>query len=254
MGNDASKTSESTSPIASDAKSGSKSVSSSGLISSIFDGLKKKSLESFIAAILALIVGAATTIALASWGYLQKWTKDFIIDATVLELNKENNRLIEPIKKTIAHLRSSEIGALSVGNFVLTTSSPQYLLPIYIPSDHVGQMSIMLTGDFVPKESYVVLMLPNGKKYNIDKPEVTIDLAAYMRMENSPEPDLSESLTLRPGYLKGLRTLTFQLAGSVAEAHSSDGNSPQQAAKIERAIFVRYLVLVSPSLSMVKPE
>lgn len=254
MGNDAPETSERRPPDATGAGSGPRSASRTGLISSFVDGIKKKSFDSVITAVLAVIVTAVTTVTLASWGYLQKWTKDFIVEATVLELNKENNRLLEPIKKTIERLRSSEIGALNVGNFVLTTSNPQYLLPIYIPSDHVGQLSIMLTGDLMPKESYVVLMLPNGKKFTIDKAEVTIDLAAYMRMESSPEPDEQESLVLRPGYLKGLRTLTFQLAGSAAQAKPSGGDLPQQAAKAERAIHVRYLALVSPSISMIKTQ
>lgn len=254
MGADGSKTTESMPLAAPIAESGPQSAPSRGLISSIFGGLKTKSLEAIIAAILALIVGAGTTIALASWGYLQKWTKDFIVDATVLELNKENNRLIEPIKKTIAHLRSSEIGALNVGNFLLTTSSPQYLLPIYIPSDHTGELSIMLSGDLMPKESYVVLMLPNGKKVTIDKPEVTIDLGRYLRMEHSPDPDWSESLVIRHGYLSGLRTLTFQLVGRTGEALAPGERLSQQSSNTERVISVRYLALVSPSLSMTKPE
>jgi hypothetical protein len=54
---------------------------------------------------LTIIVGVAGTIALASWGYLQKWTKDFIIDATVLELNK---RLI-PLAQVHLHLVASRI-------------------------------------------------------------------------------------------------------------------------------------------------
>jgi hypothetical protein len=161
---------------------------------------------------------------------------------------------MEPIKKTIAHLRSSEIGALSVGNFVLTSGSPQYLLPIYIPSDHISQLYITLSGDLLPKKSYVVLMFPNGKKLTIDKPEITIDLAAYLRMENSPDLSLSDSLIVQRDNLKELRTLTFLLAGPVADAGSPDGASPQQVAKADRAIYVRYLSLVSPSISMIKTQ
>jgi hypothetical protein len=211
---------------------------------SILDLLKKRATETIVIVFLAGASGAFWV----SWSYLEGWIKGFIVQATVEELNKNENRLVEPIKKTLARLRSNEIGALSVGNFALTPSNPQYVLPIYMPKSHSGKLSIMLSGNLVPNQSYVVLMLPNGKKLEIKKDEMTIDLGQLVSMENDSGSGLPEGLVIQSDYVKGLRTLTFQLAGVDSKEIVAGGAA--DVAKPERTIFVRYLTLISPTINM----
>jgi hypothetical protein len=216
---------------------------STGLVGSFLDVLKKRATEAIVVAIIA----AAAAAFWASWGYMKAWTKDLIIEATIEELSKDKNRLDEPIKKTLTRLRSSEIGALSVGNIVLTPTNPQYVLPIYMPKGHSGQISMILSGYLVPNQFYVRLVLPTGKNIDIATSEMTIDLAKYFQIISASEADSPESLILRPDYIKGLRTLTFQLVqltGPDAGGGSSGGP------KTEREIRIRYLALVSPTISM----
>jgi hypothetical protein len=217
------------------------------VLSSIIELLKNRATEAIVVAIIA-VAGAAFW---ASWDYLKAQTKGFIVSVTVEELNKEQNRLLEPLKKTLTELRSKEIGALSVGNFALTPSNPQYVLPIYMPKDHEGQLSVLLSGDLVPSRSYVVLMLPNGKKFEIKNNETTINLSEFLRMEAASPSGLPEDFVVRPEFIKGLRTLTFQLAGDDTGPDAQPGPANL---KTERAIFVRYLAMVSPTLKMGKAQ
>lgn len=210
---------------------------------SIIKRLKNRATEAIVVAIIA----AAGAAFWASWDYLKEQTKGYIVDVTVEELNKDQNRLLEPLKKTLAELRSSEIGALSVGNFALTSANPQYVLPVYMPKGHAGQLSVLLSGDLVPSRRYVVLMLPNGKKFEIKNSETTINLSKFLRMEAASPSGLPEDFVIRPNFIKGLRTLTFQLA------EDGIGPDPQLGpanVKTERAIFVRYLAMVSPTIKM----
>lgn len=209
-------------------------------LSEVWGGVKKRALEGIV---FILLAGAGAAF-WASWDSIQSWVKRFVVSATVEELSRENNQLIEPIKKTLAKLRSSEIGALNVGNFVLTPANPQYVLPIYMPDKHEGQISVILSGYLVPKKFYVRVILPSGKNIDITSNETTIDLAKSLRAVNTAIENSADDLILRPSFIKGLRTLTFQLV------QMDDVPAQPSATSIEREIRVRYLALVSPTISL----
>jgi hypothetical protein len=217
------------------------------LVRTIIDGLKSRATEAIIVAIIAVGVTAFWT----SWDYLEGVAKGFVIETTVEELSKNQNRLVDPIQKVLTDLRSTEIGALSAGNFVLTPANNQYVLPIYMPENHAGRLSVLLSGSFVPKQSYVVLMLPNGKKLEIENSETTIDLAEYLRIEGAAATGLPDALVVKPAHIKGLRALTFQMAGPKAVP---DAEAAADGIRTEQAIFVRYLAMISPTLRMGSAE
>jgi hypothetical protein len=220
-------------------------TSRGGVFSAVPDLIKKKGIETVTLAVLGLL-GLGFW---ASWDILKSSAKDFIVQATVEELDKENNRFLIPIKKTVERLRSSELGALNVGNFTLTPSSPSYSLPLYFPQDKEGQLSILLSGDLVPNRSYVVLVLPNGEKLKIETAERTFDLAKYLKIGAKPDAEVMDSLIYKPDSLRALRTLTFQLAG-----RDTDLKLASASAQPEIAISVHYVALITPPISIPKRQ
>lgn len=223
--------------------------------SAFSEGLKKKTTEISLVAAFSF----AGVLFWSSWSYVTSWGREFVIQTTIDELQREKSRFFDPVKLTVERLRQSEIGALNVGSFTLTPASPAYTLPIYFPNGHAGQLSVMLHGNLVPKRSYVVLVLPNGKLQKIESPEVTIDLANYLRIAAGADAEVRDDLIQRSAHLKGLRTLTFQLSGPETESEmfqvaSTPGQPspgrPATSSLSQLGIHVQYVAFVAPAIHM----
>lgn len=220
----------------------------SGVLYWLGDLFSKRGKEIIASAVLSA-VGIASY---ANLGFFEQRARDFIVDATVSDLNSDNSKLIDPISKLFAETRKSEVGALNAGQFWLTPSSRAYTLYIYFPQapkKYTGKIFYTLKG--VSENKYVVLILPNGKSMRIEDTESSIDLAKYIDVGTSLERQGIEGILDQPGALKNLRAITFQLAGPALDAPASDDKSPGGGTAVS-GVEVNYVSLVTPAIQLDK--
>ena len=162
--------------------------------------------------LLAAGVLSGMTLAIyTSWDALQQRMNDYIVAAAVEELNRDDSRLTGPIGKVLKRLRESEVGSLKVGNFWLTPSNRAYTVYLYFPKGYKGKLFYRLNG--VSDRKYVVLVLPDGTNLRMKNTEASIDLAQYVEAGSTLEAQGIEGIIERPGALRDLHGVTFQLAG-----------------------------------------
>jgi hypothetical protein len=188
-----------------------------------------------------LVAGAVLTIAgvltFTTWGIFEQRFNSYIIDAAVAELGRDDSRLAAPIEKIFERVRKAEVGALNAGNFWLTPSNRAYTLYIYFPDGHDGKLFYRLNG--ASENRYVVLVLQ------------------YVKAQAGLEGQGIEGIIERPGALKDLRAITFQLAGSEVDQPYADpgtaegAGSPRQGV-LATGIEVNYVSFVAPAIRIEK--
>lgn len=191
--------------------------------------------------IAAAVLSVGGVLTYAIWGVFDQKVKDYIVTTTVDELSSDGSRLREPVEKIFQDARRSEVGALNAGNFWLTPANRAYSLYVYFPAGYQGKLFYRLHG--VTEKKYVNLVLPNGAVHALKDHEASIDLAKFVQQfEGGLELQGIEGLIERPGALKELRAITFQLAGAGVDALSADTQSPISG------IEVNYVSFVSPAI------
>jgi hypothetical protein len=138
------------------------------------------------------------------------------------------------------------VGALNVGAFNLTQTNPQYVLQLFVPSKHLGQLALAFEG--MNECQYVYLQPPSGSKYKLIKRQIVLKLEKLLSPEsNSGLPQEDMEVQSEHEHMAGLRALTFQLASSDGGCDLALVGGP---IKPPAAVTVRYVAMISPTISM----
>jgi len=198
---------------------------------------------------------AVVTAALAlAWSSIEERVQAYIVKTTADNLVKDNGELPTALKAALTNIRQSDVGALTVGSFLLNASNRSFTLYVYFPEGYKGKIIYTLKGDIVPKKRYVVLAAPNSKPIPLKLEEGAIVLEKYFQPPTGQAALLHDVFDDSPTrkLQTGLRPITFQLEGSDTDpaAHSdSASNSAQlgQSAEIE----ISYVVMITPTIKLV---
>lgn len=201
------------------------------------------------------ILSIVSLVAYASWDALKQRLNDYIITIAVDELNRDDSRLFSPIGKVMRKLRESEVGSLKAGSFWLTPSNRAYTLYLYFPKGYKGKLFYRLKG--VSDRKYVVLVLPDGTNLHMKNTEASINLAQYVDVGSTLEAQGIEGIIERPGALRDLHGITFQLAGEEADEPVTDDLSGTDDNSTERVlatsgIEVNYVSFIAPAIHIEK--
>jgi len=209
-----------------------------GLFARVIDGLRNKTIELVIGAVIA---GIGLVIGLI-WADSKARTKDFIITSVLEEFGKPDNRFVKPIDEVMGKLRDQEVGAINVGSFTLTPTNSSYSLFLYFPDPqkYSGKLGLAVDG-LAAGTRWVVLQPEGSPAIRITSTDPLIDLGGYLKKLNAAEaPSISDIIEL-PAHLKQLRSLTFQLAGP-----STIPGTPQFDSTA--SITVKYVALIRPAI------
>jgi hypothetical protein len=200
-----------------------------------------------ITAVIGSGIGAALLFVFwTTWENYEIRLKNFIIQTTVEEMNKENNRLTSALSKAMGALRKSEVGALHAGNFVLTPTNRSYRLYIYFPDGYSGVLHYKITGDIIPKRRYIALQGPKSQAIPISDMQGSLDLAKYLQFTASEQAQINEELFNKTDFVKGLRAITFQLEGSDSDISELAAQTPLSNPGFE----VSYVSFIAPAIQM----
>ena len=121
-----------------------------------------------------------------------------IVVKNIEELNKANNRFIEPLK----NLRKTEIGAITAGSFILTPDNDLFPVYLYMPNSNDGTLAYTVEGSDGDRR-YVTLSFPTTRELYRLKTYDEFELKSYLHSEVSNKVALNQ-----------LYRLGFQLQGT----------------------------------------
>lgn len=200
-----------------------------------------------------LLAIATAALALA-WTSIEARVQAYIVKTTADNLVKDSGELPAALKTALTNIRQSDVGALTVGNFLLNAANRSFTLYVYFPEGYKGKIIYTLKGDIVPKKRYVVLAAPNSKPIPLKLEEGAIVLEKYFQPPTGQAALLHDVFDDSPTrkLQTGLRPITFQLEGSDTDTPAradAAASSPQlgQSAEIE----ISYVVLITPTIKLV---
>jgi hypothetical protein len=204
------------------------------------------------------LAAAALALVTVTWLAFESNVKAFIIKTTVDNLSKEDGELSVALKTALAKLRQSDVGALTVGNFLLSTASRSFTLYFYFPDGYKGKIFYTLKGEVIPNKRYVVLAPPNSKPIPLKLNEDSIILEKYFQPASGQAEllkDIFEGSSSSQKFQSSLRAVTFQLEGSdlnpvvaVADKNKLSLAGSRQLQPVE--IEVSYAVVISPTIQL----
>jgi hypothetical protein len=204
------------------------------------------------------LAAAALALVTVTWLAFESNVKAFIIKTTVENLSKEDGELSVALKTALTKLRQSDVGALTVGNFLLSTASRSFTLYFYFPDGYKGKIFYTLKGEVIPNKRYVVLAPPNSKPIPLKLNEDSIILEKYFQPASGQAEllkDIFEGSSSSQKFQNSLRAVTFQLEGSdlnpitaVADKNKLSLAGSRQTQPVE--IEVSYAVVISPTIQL----
>jgi hypothetical protein len=170
--------------------------------------------------------------------------EDLVVQTVAAELarSQESNRLLKPLKDALHAIRSSEVGAMSVGSFTLTANS-SYTLFLYFSDRHTGKLTLAVP-DVSGSERYLTMQAPECEPEKIQDTKPTIKLEDYLSSK-SEKCKRSVNIFEVPQQLRGLQSLTFALSG---EATNPSSKKYDPNAKLD----VTYVAYVLPAIELGK--
>jgi len=222
---------------------------------SIFD-LIFSLVRNFKTYIVAGIVSIASYVGWVAWHAADTQIKNYVAAAISEQLKDDKSVVYMSLSSAMNRMRRSEVGSISVGNFVLTHASPSYTLFIYFPENYTGKLYYQFEGNIASNCQRVVLQLPNQPAKPLSADDHSIDLVKVAQSmskqaEQLNDNDVVEWDEAKKSLRKNLRALTFQLDDRPAQITPVAVQDGGCTSKLQDArLDVSYVTLVAPSIRL----